>query len=62
MWSACNQSEKWRRFKQQYSLAAIDGEILAIDFYLTQSHRILYKENEFQAIHKGKRMKETLCY
>ena len=31
-----------------------DGEILAIDFYLTLSHRILYKENEFQAINRGR--------
>ena len=30
---------------------AIDGEILAVDFYLTLSHRILYKEKKFQAIY-----------
>ena len=30
---------------------AIDGEISAIDFYLTLSHKVLYKEVEFQAIH-----------
>ena len=51
MWLACNQSKKWREFKWQYSLAAIDGEISAIDFYLTLSHRVLYKEVKFQAIH-----------
>ena len=30
----------------------IDGEISAIDFYITLSHKILYKENEFQVIHR----------
>ena len=45
---------KWRRFKQQHNLAAIDGEILAVDFYLTLSHRVLYKEVKFQAIHDEK--------
>ena len=34
---------------------AKDGEMLAVDFYLTLSHRILYKENKFQAIHEEKR-------
>ena len=28
----------------------IDGEISAIDFYLTISHRVLFKEVKFQAI------------
>ena len=31
---------------------AIDGEISTVDFYLTLIHRVLYKENEFQAIHE----------
>ena len=30
---------------------AIDGEISAVDFYLTLSHRDLYKEVKFEAIH-----------
>ena len=39
---------------------AIDGEISAVDFYLTMSHKLLFKENEFPAIYEVKRMKE--CY
>ena len=38
MWLACNQSKKRREFKWQYILAARDGEISAVDFYLTMSH------------------------
>ena len=49
---ACNQLENCKEFKQQYSLAAIDGEISSIDFYLTLSHRFLYKENNLQVIYE----------
>ena len=38
--------------------AAIDGEISAIDPYLTISDGLLFKENEFPAIHIEKRTKE----
>ena len=41
-------------------LVAIDGEISAVDPYLTMSHKFLFKENEFPAIHAVKRKKE--CY
>ena len=61
MWPACNQSKKWKEFKRQYNLAAIDGEISAIDFYLTMSHTLLFKGNEFLAICEVKRMKGMLC-
>ena len=41
----------------------IDGEILVVYFYLTLSHKVLYKENKLQVIHgeeKGKVMLEKL--
>ena len=37
---------------------AIDGEISTIDFYLTMSHTLLFKENEFPTKRREKRMKE----
>ena len=30
----------------------MDGEISTIDFYLTLSHKVLYKENKLQVIHE----------
>ena len=39
-------------------LTTIDGEISAVDPYLTMSHEFPFKENEFPVIHIEKRMKE----
>ena len=39
-------------------LAAIDGEISTVESYLTLSHKFLFKENEFTATYREKRMKE----
>ena len=36
----------------------IDGEILAVESYLTLSHEFLFKENEFITTYREKRMKE----
>ena len=47
-----------RKLKGIQVLAAIDGEILAVESYLNLSHEFLFKENEFPAIHIKKRMKE----
>ena len=37
---------------------AIDCEISTIEAYLTLSHEFLFKENEFTATYKEKRMEE----
>ena len=37
---------------------AIDGEISAVESYLTLSHKFLFKENEFIATYIEKRTKE----
>ena len=34
---------------------AIDGDILAVDFSLTMSHKLLFKENKFLAIYEEKK-------
>ena len=43
-------------------LVAIDGEISAVDTYLTMSHTLLFKENEFLSINEEKRTKGMLCW
>ena len=47
-----------RKLEGLQVLVAIDGEISAIDPYLTLSHKFLFKEKKFPAIHIEKRMKE----
>ena len=47
-----------RKLKGMQVLAAINGEISAIDPYLTMSHEFLFEENEFPAKYREKRTKE----
>ena len=47
-----------RKLKGIQDLAAIDGEISAVESYLTLSHKFLFKVNKFTAKYEQRRMKE----
>ena len=47
-----------RKLEGLQVLVVIDGEISAVESYLTLSHKFLFKENEFTAKYEQRRMKE----